>query len=82
MLGMTRGQRVESDEGFATADEHGVSVLLWNYSADDLPGDPIHIELEIFGAADRTLIQHYRIDNEDSNTYATWQKTGSVKFDT
>jgi xylan 1,4-beta-xylosidase len=77
MLGLMQTQRVESDQGIATADEHGISVLLWNYSADDLPGEATRIDLDVSGMPGRTLLQHYRIDEAHSNAYSTWQNMGS-----
>ncbi len=62
----------------ATADGHSASVLVWNYHNDDLPAAPAEVALTLQGlAADRALLQHYRIDEAHSNSYAAWQALGS-----
>jgi xylan 1,4-beta-xylosidase len=58
-----------------------VSLMIWHYFDDDLPGPEarIAIQLEHLPQAysgDAQLV-HYRIDNEHSNAFARWQKMGS-----
>jgi xylan 1,4-beta-xylosidase len=62
----------------ATADAHSATVLLWNYHNDDLPAPPAEITLTLGGvAAEKALVQHYRIDQSHSNAYTAWQAIGS-----
>jgi len=62
----------------AAADKNNVSVMVWNYEDDDLPGEPAGIELSVQHVpAGSLLLQHYRIDEEHSNAYAAWKKMGS-----
>jgi xylan 1,4-beta-xylosidase len=62
----------------ATADAHSATVLLWNYHNDDLPAPPAEITLTLGGiAAEKALVQHYRIDQGHSNAYIAWQALGS-----
>jgi xylan 1,4-beta-xylosidase len=62
----------------ATRDEDGVSVLLWNYHDDDVPGPDGDISLRIDGLPDSvTWLRHYRMDATHSNAYAVWQRMGS-----
>ncbi len=67
----------------ASRDEHSVSVLVWNYNDDDLPGDPSHVQLTITGLPDgEATMTHYRIDQTHSNAYALWKKMGSPQSPT
>jgi xylan 1,4-beta-xylosidase len=77
MLGMMTGARIETDRGFATESDREMSVLVWNYSADDVPGPAEKIDLDVSGISTRVLMQHFRIDNEHSNAYTAWQRMGS-----
>jgi xylan 1,4-beta-xylosidase len=62
----------------ATRDEDGVSVLLWHYHDDDVPGPDGDISLRIDGLPDSvTRLRHYRMDATHSNAYAVWQRMGS-----
>ncbi|WP_317172671.1 GH39 family glycosyl hydrolase [Hymenobacter polaris] len=62
----------------ATADAHSATVLLWHYHSDDLPAPPAETTLALGGlAAEKVLVQHYRIDQAHSNAYAAWQALGS-----
>src|SRR5262249_44361054 len=58
----------------ATADSHSVSVLVWNYHDDDLPGPPADITVTVDGMPDgRPTLTHYRIDTDHSNAYTAWK---------
>ena len=78
MLGLMKGERVQTSDGLAVANDHEISVLLWNYDQDDVPGPSKQIDLDVAGrSGDRALMRHYRIDGEHSNAYSAWQKMGS-----
>ncbi len=76
-------------EGVRTAPEVGVlasraagrvSVMLWHYHDDDVPGPDAVVDLEVSGlarAADSALMTHYRIDEGHSNAYAAWKRMGT-----
>jgi xylan 1,4-beta-xylosidase len=62
----------------ASRQERAVSVLVWNYHDDDLPAAPSEVEVIVEGLpGGRTLLHHYRVDAEHSNSYEVWKKMGS-----
>jgi xylan 1,4-beta-xylosidase len=64
----------------ATSGNQNVSVLIWNYQDDDVPGPAASVELFIKNLpADVTRVQvrHYRIDERRSNAYTIWKDSGS-----
>ncbi len=64
----------------ASAGPKKLTVMIWYYHDDDLPGPEAAIELTLDhlpiadGAATLT---HYRIDNEHSNSFEEWKRMGS-----
>jgi len=67
-------------DGLAVRSEHEISVMVWNYHDDDVPGPEANIELNINGvpdAARHVLLRHYRIDQTHSNAYTLWKSMGS-----
>ena len=62
----------------ATRDDGGVSILLWHYHDDDVPGPAAEIAVAIDGLPDTGMsLRHYRMDADHSNAYAVWQAMGS-----
>lgn len=62
----------------AAKDEKTASVMLWNYHDDDVPAAAAPVEVKIQGIpAKKVLVNHYRIDQEHSNSYEVWKKMGS-----
>ena len=62
----------------AAKDEKTASVMLWNYHDDDVPAAAAAVEVNIKGIpAKKVLVNHYRIDQEHSNSYEVWKKMGS-----
>jgi xylan 1,4-beta-xylosidase len=64
----------------ASVEARKLSVMVWHYHDDDLPGPLAEVALEVRGLAaglSRALAHHYRIDGEHSNSYAAWQRMGS-----
>ena len=62
----------------ASADARSVAVLVSNYHDSGKPGPAASVDLNITGLPKgRLLVQHYRVDNENSNAYETWKKMGS-----
>ena len=74
------GVRSQPDvDAVATRSDREVSVLLWNYHDDDLPGPDAPVTLTISGIPDasRVLMRHHRIDSGHSNAYTVWKGMGS-----
>ena len=62
---------------FASIDKHTAGIMLWNYHDDDLPAAATVINLQLASLpVKKVLVQHYRIDNERSNSYELWKKMG------
>ena len=78
---LTSGVRSQSDvDALAVRSPHTVSVMIWNYHDDDLPGSGTPVQLSIAGLpkdAKRIQMRHYRIDQDHSNAYTAWKQMGS-----
>jgi len=62
----------------ASRDAHKLTVLVWHYHDDDLPGRSADVTLTLDKLPARpTRIQEFRIDADHSNAYTAWQKMGS-----
>ncbi len=64
----------------ASRDGNRVSVLVWHYHDDDVPGPAADVRLEVSGlplAKGTVRLTHYRIDEMHSNSYAAWKRMGS-----
>jgi xylan 1,4-beta-xylosidase len=62
----------------AAKDKNGVSIMVWNYHDDDLPAKASQIRLNISGiTSSKVLVNEYRIDKENSNSYEVWKNMGS-----
>jgi xylan 1,4-beta-xylosidase len=86
MAGLMRGDRVNVEsaagdvDALAARSAHGLSILGWNYHADDVPGPEAEVHLAAGGIPEgvtRLLLRHYRIDGDHSNAYAAWKRMGS-----
>ncbi len=52
--------------------------MLWHYHDDDVQAADAQIEVNLKGFPSKTVnFHHYRIDNENSNSYEIWKKMGS-----
>ncbi len=75
------GVRGEPDvAGLASLDKRTLSVMVWHYHDDDLPGADADITINVDGVparASRAKVQHYRIDENHSNAFAAWKRLGS-----
>ncbi len=76
---MANGVRQAPDiNAVATRDDGGVSILLWHYHDDDVPGPAAEIAVAVDGLPDTNMsLRHYRMDADHSNAYAVWQAMGS-----
>lgn len=62
----------------ASRDANSAAVMIWNYHDVDLPVPSSDIELSLAGIpSERVLVQHFRIDQQFSNSYARWLAMGS-----
>ncbi len=62
----------------ASVDAHSAAVLVSNYHDSAKPGPATPIELAIAGLPrGRMLMQHFRVDDQHSNSYEAWKRMGS-----
>jgi xylan 1,4-beta-xylosidase len=64
----------------ATRDSNRISVLVWNYSDDSAPRPSPPIQLDVEGipaSPGRVRVEHYRIDEDHSNSFTAWKAMGS-----
>ena len=64
----------------AARDRNRVSILVWHYHDDDVPGPEAEVELKVTGLplqAGAARLAHFRIDELHSNAYAEWKRLGS-----
>jgi xylan 1,4-beta-xylosidase len=75
------GVRKEADvHAFATRGKRALSVLVWHYHDDGVPGPEATVELTLQGvekAVKQARLTHYRVDDRHSNAHTAWQKMGS-----
>lgn len=67
-------------DALATAAPGAAAVMIWNYEDEEIAGPAAQVRVTIRGiaaAAQRVLLQQYRIDNEHSNAYTAWLRMGS-----
>ncbi|MCF0054364.1 GH39 family glycosyl hydrolase [Dyadobacter sp. CY356] len=65
---------------FASKDQKEAAVMVWNYHDDNKPAPDSPVDIHLKGiTAQRVLVQHYRIDQQYSNSYEVWKKMGSPK---
>lgn len=56
-----------------------LSVMVWHYHDEDVPGPVAKIDLTLSGLAaqDSVKVTQYRIDQSHSNAFTAWQKMGA-----
>ena len=78
---ISTGVRANSDvDAFATAADHQAAVLVWNYHDADEPAEQAPVAITIQGipaGVHRVLVQHFRIDEDHSDSYTVWKRMGS-----
>jgi xylan 1,4-beta-xylosidase len=78
---LKQGVRERPDvAALASRDGRRVTVLVWHYHDDDVPGPAAEVVLALDGLQvkrGKAKVQHFRIDTEHSNAYAAWQRMGS-----
>ena len=62
----------------ASKDKNSASIMVWNYHDEDKQADAEKIDIIINNLlVKKCKLTHYRIDNENSNSYELWKKMGS-----
>ena len=78
---VTAGVRHAPDvDAFATRAEREAAVMVWNYHDDDVPAPDATVRVTVNGipaGVKRVRLEHYRIDESHSNSYAAWKNMGS-----
>lgn len=65
-------------DALASKNQHSAAVMVWHYHDDDVKAEDATIEVDLKGfPAQQVNFKHYRIDNENSNSYEVWKKMGS-----
>lgn len=65
-------------DALASKDQRSAAVMVWHYHDDDVKAEDAIIEVDLKGfSAQQVNFKHYRIDNENSNSYEVWKKMGS-----
>jgi len=65
-------------DALASKDQRSAAVMVWHYHDDDVKAEDATIEVDLKGfPAQQVNFKHYRIDNENSNSYEVWKKMGS-----
>lgn len=78
MLGKMRGNTIPADSVYASADEHALYVMVWNYEDDDVTGPPAEKNIVFHHLpGHRVTVTEYRIDSAHSDAYIVWEKMGS-----
>ncbi len=64
----------------ASKDAKAAGIMVWNYHDDNIKGPDTAVELKISGLpSGKVQLHHYRIDDQNSNSYEAWKKMGSPK---
>lgn len=78
---MKAGVRGQPDvTALASQGKNEITVLLWHYHDDDVPGPTAAVQLTLTGlapASGKARLTRYVIDADHSNSFAAWQKMGS-----
>jgi xylan 1,4-beta-xylosidase len=65
----------------ATADNKGVSILVWNYHDDDVAAADAEIVIDVSGLSSKTVaLEHFRMDADHSNAFGVWKGMGSPQL--
>ncbi|MBA7558274.1 hypothetical protein ES705_51071 [subsurface metagenome] len=72
-----RGEKPDIN-AMATVNDTMATVLLWNYHDLNTIAQPTYVNVNINNLKARSAtLYHYRVDNENSNSYEVWKKMGS-----
>lgn len=75
---ISNGVRAQNDiHGIASKYGNVAWILVWNYHDDNVKGESAKIELSVNNIEkNKVLIQHFRIDDQFSNSFETWKAMG------
>jgi xylan 1,4-beta-xylosidase len=75
---IAKGVTTRNDiHAIASKNQNSISIMIWNYHDDDLPGVASPIELAIKGIdKNGVLVHHYRVDQQFSNSFEKWKAMG------
>jgi xylan 1,4-beta-xylosidase len=71
---------IEGVDGIATLGKRELDVMVWNYREENVGGPSRKVSVEIGGVrplAGEVKVEEFRVDGENSNSYAAWRKMGS-----
>ena len=72
-----RGESADVN-ALASRDENIAGIMVWNYHDNDLQAPDSKVTINIDGIpASQVSVHHYRIDDDHSNSYTTWQEMGA-----
>lgn len=78
---LAKGVRDTPDvSALAARDGDAITILLWHYHDDDIPGPAADVTLDIRGlpaTAVTVLLHHYRVDRHYGNAFEAWKRMGS-----
>jgi xylan 1,4-beta-xylosidase len=70
---------------FASLEQKRLSVMLWHYHDDDVPGASAAVELALNSLPvpqGEVKVRQFRIDEEHSNAFTAWKRMGSPQSPT
>jgi len=75
---IANGVRGKNDiNAMASKNGNMISIMVWNYHDDNIPGGESPVELAINGISNKkALVHHYRIDQQFSNSFEKWKAMG------
>jgi xylan 1,4-beta-xylosidase len=80
---LAAGVRGKPDiDAMAVRSERSLTVMLWNYHDDDVPGPDAPVRVSVAGIPASALLRHYRIDQNHSNAYTVWKAMGAPQSPT
>ncbi|WP_425640070.1 GH39 family glycosyl hydrolase [Algoriphagus yeomjeoni] len=73
-----RGERTDIN-ALATKNDNSASIMLWNYHDDNIHiGDTTAVQVKLKGLpTEKVLLEHFTIDQKNSNSYTLWLEMGS-----
>jgi len=76
---IANGVKVKNDiNAIASKNGSTISIMVWNYHDDNVPGGESPVELTIDGISNKkVLVHHYRVDQQFSNSFEKWKAMGS-----
>jgi xylan 1,4-beta-xylosidase len=76
---IAEGVRLQPDIGaIACKGTNSISIMVWNYHDDDLPGETAEVALTLNSIEqEKVLMHHYAVDQNHSNSFEAWKSLGS-----